>query len=196
MRYERGGLKKAPPVTDPHFTNAATMVTNKTRSITWRGLLRLMAVGTDVSVPNDCPKLECVVRLNSLCGDALCPLDMRFSVYRNHFHAFAVILSMYTGKSVLETDTYFMFENNSNQGYRHTTLFWDTVGDMPWPPEESIRRPLAQKKDFSNNAPAKPQTSKRKRDPENTPPLPTVDSVENLWDWKIVEKVMFGGVKN
>ena len=167
------------------------MPTNKSRNIVWRALLRLMTVGTDETVTTDADKKECIERLNALGGDDLCPLDMDFSVYRNHFHAFADLLTTYTGKNVSEKDAYHMFSNLHNRGYNHTKLFFDTVGDMPWPPNNNgIRRPpLVQKNDVFVVTPTT-TPMKRKRDPENTP-LP-LKNVEKLWDWAVVEREMFG----
>lgn len=104
----------------------------------WRGLLRLAGAGT-VKVKNNISKEEVLAQLRGILGPFVPP---KFSGFRNNFHAFAWVLSSYTGRPVSEEAAIRCVSNRRHQGYEYTETFGEILGGRVWPPSRRDATPL------------------------------------------------------
>jgi hypothetical protein len=164
-------------------------MTRKTRNIIWRGLVRLMTVGISDTISVDINKEACLRKLRALCGHGLCPSEDKFNRFDTHFDAFACILSQYIGAYISKDAAVRMFVNPRNRGYQHSSLFWDTLGDLPWPPGCPLKRQPTEVSSMAQSTRKSCFKRKNIEKAENTPPAKRQD-VFTLWDWNDVEREM------
>ena len=92
----------------------------------WRGLLRLAGAGI-VKVKNNISKEEVLAELRRILGPFVPP---RFSCFRNNFHAFAWVLSSYTGRPVSEKTAMLCVSNRRRHGYERTETFYELLDGL------------------------------------------------------------------
>ena len=132
----------------------------------WRGLLRLVGVGC-ASIPNGINKHQAVSRLKKILGGVY-PDDL--SKHRDHFDAFADVLTRYIGKPVPREVAQKCVENRSNHGYEYTDVMRELLGERPWPPERADLGSRRARRKTTPSRTHQPAHSRAPGSPANAPP--------------------------